>query len=229
MRLSSPAPGRRITSPYGPRRHPITGQLGKMHRGIDYGGRFEVLSAGHGVVAREGYNSGAGNWVVIDHGQVQTAYFHGATRTGLKKGQRVQAGDVVFMSGSTGMSTGDHLHFEVRTGRSGLWGSDVDPTPYLNGKAAVTVLPVSGRADRATWRAWQTWLQKLDYYKGRVDGVPGPMTFRAFQAWVSVAEDGLLGPVTRKAVQRELNVKADGLWGRETWSTIQRKLNEDTL
>jgi murein DD-endopeptidase MepM/ murein hydrolase activator NlpD len=229
MRLSSPAPGRRITSPYGPRRHPITGQLGKMHRGIDYGGRFEVLSAGHGVVAREGFDRGAGNWVVIDHGSVHTVYYHGAERTRLKRGDRVQAGDFIFYAGSTGASTGDHLHFEVRTGPGGVWLSDVDPTPYLNGNAAVSVLPVSGRADRATWRAWQTWLQKLDYYKGRIDGVPGPMTYRAIQAWAGVTQDGIIGPVTRKAVQRELGVKADGLWGRETWSTLQRKLNEGTL
>ena len=229
MRLSSPAPGRRITSPYGPRRHPITGELGKMHRGIDYGGRFQVLCAGHGVVAREGFDRGAGNWVVIDHGSVHTVYYHGATRTALKKGQRVQTGDVVFMSGSTGASTGDHLHFEVRTGPRGVWLSDVDPTPYLNGNAAVTVLPVSGRADRATWRALQVWLQGEGYYKGRVDGVPGPMTYRALQAWAGVKQDGIIGPDTRRAVQFKLGVKVDGVWGRETWSTLQRKLNEGTL
>jgi murein DD-endopeptidase MepM/ murein hydrolase activator NlpD len=229
MRLSSPAPGRRITSPYGPRRHPITGELGKMHRGIDYGGRFEVLCAGNGVVAREGYDKGAGNWVVIDHGSVHSVYYHGAERTRLRAGQRVQAGDVVFMSGSTGASTGDHLHFEVRTGPRGVWLSDVDPTPYLNGNAAVTVLPVSGRADRATWRALQVWLQGEGYYKGRIDGVPGPMTYRALQAWAGVIQDGLLGPDTRRAVQFKLGVVVDGVWGRETWSTLQRKLNEGTL
>jgi murein DD-endopeptidase MepM/ murein hydrolase activator NlpD len=228
MRLSNPAPGRRVTSPYGWRIHPIT-KTRKMHRGIDYGGRFKVLSAGDGVVAREGYNNGAGNWVVIDHGQVHTAYFHGATRTQLKPGQRVEAGDLVFMSGSTGASTGDHLHFEVRTGPGGVWLTDVDPTPYLNGNAAVTVLPVSGRADKATWRAWQNDLQAKGLYKGRIDGVPGSMTYRAIQAWAGVTQDGVLGPVTRKAVQTRLGITVDGVWGRQTWSTLQRKLNEGSL
>jgi len=229
MKLHNPAPGRKITSPYGPRRHPITGELGRMHNGIDYGGQFPVLSAGPGVVRSEGYNSSAGNWVVIDHGFVHTAYYHGATRTHLKPGQRVNTGDFIYTSGTTGSSTGNHLHFEVRTGPTGFWKTAVDPQPYLNGNAAVTVLPVSGRADRATWRAWQNDLQAKGLYKGRIDGIPGPMTYRAIQGWAGVKQDGVIGPITRRAVQTKLKIKVDGVWGRETWSTIQRKLNDGSL
>ncbi len=232
MRLQNPAPGRPITSPYGNRRHPISGQIRK-HRGIDYGGRFKVLAAGNGVVSRVSFNgnkqSGGGHVVIIDHGEVHTVYYHGATRTALQVGARVQAGDLIYMSGSTGASTGDHLHFEVRRGRGGRWGSDVDPTPYLNGNAAATKLPVNGRADRRTWNAWQTDLQAKGFYAGRVDGIPGPMTYNAIQAWAGVRQTGTLNPVTRRAVQVKIGVQPDGVWGRITWSTIQRKLNEGSM
>ena len=233
MKLSNPAPGRPITSPYGPRRHPITGELGRKHRGIDYGGRFNVLAAGPGVVWKISYNgnkrTGGGHVVIIDHGEIHTVYYHGAHRTPLRVGDRVNTGDFLYLSGSTGASTGDHLHFEVRRGPRGAWGTDVDPTPYLNGNAAVAKLPVTGRPDRASWRAWQTDLQAKKLYLGRIDGIPGPITHRAIQGWAGVRQDGVLGPITRRAVQQKLGVKVDGVWGRETWSTIQRKLNEGSM
>jgi murein DD-endopeptidase len=169
----------------------------------------------------------AGNNVTIDHGEVHTSYFHGAQRSKLKVGDRVQAGDFIFTAGTTGASTGNHLHFEVRRRRAQA--TAVDPMPYLNGNAAVPVLPVSGRPESASWKAWQTWLQDLGYYKARVDGIPGPYTYKAIQDWVGVPQTGTLNPVTRRAVQRELGVTVDGVWGRETWSRLQQKLNAGTL
>ena len=214
---------------YGMRKHPITGRQTK-HRGIDVAGSFPVTSAAPGVVVHVGWSpKGGGHTVIIDHGEVHTAYYHGAHKTGLRVGERVEAGTFIYTSGTTGASTGVHLHFEVRRGPRGAWGSDVDPTPYLNGNAAASALKVSGREDRATWKQWQTWLQQERFYAGRVDGVAGSMTYKAIQVWVGTPQTGKLDLPTRKAVQTRIGVTADGVWGRGTWSTIQRKLNEGSL
>jgi hypothetical protein len=230
VRLSQPWPDGYTVNPngkYGMRKHPITGRQTK-HRGLDVAGTFKVTSAAPGVVAHIGWSArGGGHTVVIDHGEVHTAYYHGAHRTRLRVGERVDAGTFIYTSGTTGASTGVHLHFEVR--KRATWGSDVDPTPYLNGNAAVSALRVSGREDRATWKQWQTWLQEQGHYTGRVDGVAGSMTYRAIQSWVGTPCTGRLDVVTRKAVQTRIGVTADGVWGRGTWSTIQRKLNEGSL
>ena len=231
MRLSKPWPDGFSINPngkYGMRNHPFGGY--RKHRGLDVAGTFPVSSAAPGVVVHVGWSpKGGGHTVIIDHGEVHTAYYHGAHKTALRVGQRVEAGTFIYTSGTTGSSTGVHLHFEVRTGRGGRWGSDVDPTPYLNGNAAVSTLKVSGRADRATWKQWQTWLQEQGFYGGRVDGVAGPMTYRAIQSWVGTPRTGKLDVLTRKAVQERIGVTVDGVWGRSTWSTLQRKLNEGSL
>ena len=235
-RLSNPAPGRPVTSPYGPRRHPISGQLGKMHRGIDYGGTFDVLSAGDGVVHKVSYNgnkrTGGGHVVIIKHAtDCFTVYYHGAYKSPLKVGQRVSAGDVIYRSGSTGASTGPHLHFEVRTGRLGQWGTDTDPGPYFSANSAPTAsnntVKVTGRLNNETWKAWQEVLRDHGY-KGVIDGRPGPMTYRAIQQSVGAKQDGVLGPATRRAVQKRLGVKEDGTWGPTTISALQRALNSGT-
>jgi hypothetical protein len=230
MRLSKPWPDGHKVNPngkYGMRKHPITGRQTK-HRGLDIAGVFPVTSAAPGVVAHIGWSPrGGGHVVIIDHGEVHTAYYHGANRTKLRVGERVDAGTFIYTSGTTGASTGNHLHFEVRKRKA--FGTDVDPTPYLNGNSAVSTLKVSGRADKATWKQWQTWLQEQRFYTGRIDGIPGPMTYRAIQAWVGVPQTGTLNVVTRVAVQKRIGVGVDGVWGRNTWSTIQRKLNEGSL
>ncbi len=232
MRLSKPWPDGFTVNPngkYGMRRHPITGRQTK-HRGLDVAGTFPVTSAAPGVVVHVGFSrTGGGHTVIIDHGEVHTAYYHGAHKTGLRVGERVEAGTFIYTSGTTGASTGVHLHFEVRRGPRGAWGSDVDPTPYLNGNSAASTLKVSGREDRATWKQWQTWLQEQKFYVGRVDGVAGAMTYKAIQVWVGTPQTGKLDLPTRKAVQARIGVTADGVWGRGTWSTIQRKLNEGSL
>ena len=232
MKLQKPWPDGYTINPngkYGMRRHPITGRQTK-HRGLDVAGSFPVTSAGPGVLAHVGWSpKGGGHTVIIDHGEVHTAYYHGAHATKLRVGERVEAGTFIYTSGTTGASTGVHLHFEVRRGPRGAWGSDVDPTPYLNGNAAASALKVSGREDRATWKQWQTWLQEQKFYAGRVDGVAGSMTYKAIQVWVGTPQTGKLDLPTRKAVQTRIGVTADGVWGRGTWSTIQRKLNEGSL
>jgi hypothetical protein len=232
VKLQKPWPDGFTVNPngkYGMRKHPITGKQTK-HRGLDVAGTFPVTSAAPGVVAHVGWSpKGGGHTVLIDHGEVHTAYYHGAHVTKLRVGQRVELSEFIYTSGTTGSSTGVHLHFEVRRGPRGAWGTDVDPTPYLNGNAAASALKVSGREDKATWKQWQTWLQEQKFYAGRVDGVPGSMTYKAIQVWVGTPQTGKLDLPTRKAVQARIDVTADGVWGRGTWSTIQRKLNEGSL
>jgi peptidoglycan hydrolase-like protein with peptidoglycan-binding domain len=75
---------------------------------------------------------------------------------------------------------------------------------------------------------WQTALREYGY-KGRIDGIPGKMTYRAIQSWAGVTADGILGPATRKAVQGKIGVKQDGVWGKLTISALQRKLNEGKI
>lgn len=224
MKLSKPWPSNRsVRSPFGWRVHPISGKR-RFHHGVDVSGSFPVTSAGDGVVRKVGWSpSGGGHVVLIDHGEIVTVYYHGATRTALKKGQRVQTGDFIYQSGSTGASTGDHLHFEVR-GRGGRWGDTRDPLLYLGNNAPKPVNNVSGRLDRNTWKQWQTALKKYGY-TGRIDGIPGKMTYGAIQRSVGVKDDGVIGPITRKAVQKRVGVKENGVWGRLTISAIQRRLN----
>ena len=247
MKLYNPAPGRPVTSPYGPRTHPITGQKGKMHHGIDYGGSFNVLAAGDGIVDHIGWSpKGGGHVVRIKHASnLYTVYYHGAHKTPLKKGQRVKAGDFVYRSGNTGASNGAHLHFETRTSKR--WGVTKNPELYLtdespdnrpeNGSEEVIKhdLKVDGRIGRNTWKAWQETLKAKYGYRGIIDGKPGRMTWEAVQRSSGAKVDGIPGPNTRKAVQRllsnlrEYSGRIDGIWGRGTISALQRALNKGSL
>ena len=234
MKLHNPWPeGRTINarSPYGWRRHPISGKR-KFHHGVDVAGSFPVTAAGDGVVTKIGWSPlGGGHTVLIDHGQIVTVYYHGAHRTGLRKGQRVSAGEFVYTSGTTGASTGNHLHFEVRK-RGGRWGNTLDPVPFLNGAAVVVkpaLLKVDGRMGRNTWKAFQTALTNAGFPLGRIDGRPGRMTYTAIQKWAGAEPDGVWGPLSRKSVQAKLGVKPDGVWGRITVSALQRALNDGSI
>lgn len=242
MKLYNPAPGRKVTSDYGPRKHPITGQLNKMHHGIDFGGSFDVLSAGDGIVDHVGWSpKGGGHVVIIKHASdLYTVYYHGREATKLKVGERVKAGQFIYRSGNTGASNGNHLHFECR--RSKRWGDSVDPNSYLSGDAPSkdpvqpekTKLKVDGRLNKETWKAWQTVLKDNPSYgyTGIIDGIPGPITWKAVQKSCGATVDGIPGPNTRKAVQRllknlrEYSGRIDGIWGRGTISALQRALNK---
>ncbi|MNR82463.1 Murein DD-endopeptidase MepM [compost metagenome] len=115
------------TSNYGNRKHPITGEH-KLHSGMDIGAATgtPVHTVKSGRVTFAGWNGGYGNYVVVDHGGgLQTAYAH-LSKINVSNGQNVGARDVVGKVGSTGQSTGPHLHFEVKKN-----GSFVDPAAYL--------------------------------------------------------------------------------------------------
>lgn len=114
--LRTPVDGARITSRFGARRHPILGYT-RMHPGIDFGAASgtPVLSAADGVVVEAGRKGGYGNWIKVRHpGGYETGYAHlSRYAKGLKVGQRVSQGQVIGYVGSTGLSTGPHLHYEV--------------------------------------------------------------------------------------------------------------------
>jgi len=117
-----------FTSGYGVRSDPFRGRAA-MHAGIDLAGPMgtPIYATADGVVGRAEYNNGGyGNLVEIDHGQgIQTRYGH-LSRFAAHAGQRVHRGDLIGYMGSTGRSTGSHLHYEVR-----IDGRAVNPVPFL--------------------------------------------------------------------------------------------------
>lgn len=124
--------GTYITSGYGNRMHPIQGVY-KNHAGIDISGSnvngAPVVAAADGVVTYAGWIGGYGNCIIINHGSgIVSLYGHGS-ETVATVGQVVKQGDIVMKVGSTGNSTGPHVHFEIRKN-----GEVVDPIPYLNGE-----------------------------------------------------------------------------------------------
>lgn len=118
--LRTPIDGARLSSRYGKRRHPVLGYT-KMHRGVDFAAPkgTPVMAAGNGVVELAGRNGAYGKYVRIRHnGRYKTAYAHLSrydkrTRTG----KRVEQGQIIGYVGSTGRSTGPHLHYEVLAGK----------------------------------------------------------------------------------------------------------------
>lgn len=123
-----PTPGyTRISSPFGMRIHPIYKKK-KMHTGIDIDAPSgaTIVAANSGKVILAGWNGGYGNCVIIDHGDgIATLYAH-QSKILVKVGDELKKGDTVGKVGSTGLSTGPHLHFEVRVG-----GEPKDPKKYV--------------------------------------------------------------------------------------------------
>ncbi|HET7489757.1 MAG TPA: peptidoglycan DD-metalloendopeptidase family protein [Acidimicrobiales bacterium] len=125
--LASPIPGAPMTSFFGPRVHPILGTV-RMHEGVDFGAGMgtPIGAAAAGRVVSAGPLGGYGNATVIDHGNgLATLYGH-QSEVFVTPGMTVARGQVIGAVGSTGLSTGPHLHFEVR-----VKGQPVDPLPYL--------------------------------------------------------------------------------------------------
>jgi murein DD-endopeptidase MepM/ murein hydrolase activator NlpD len=120
----------RITSYYGYRIHPIF-KSKKLHTGIDIGvpTGSSIVAASEGRVIHSDWLGSYGKAVLLDHGGgIVTLYAHNSTLT-VKKGQWVERGNTIAKAGSTGNSTGPHLHFEVRKN-----GAYVDPLPWVKGK-----------------------------------------------------------------------------------------------
>lgn len=132
--FGNPAPGDSITSPFGNRVDPFLGRLA-LHTGIDFRADIgqPVKATGRGKVISSGYSGGYGNMVEIDHGQGITTRFGHLSAALVSVGEHVEAGDVIGKAGSTGRSTGPHIHYEVRRN-----GDAVDPIRFLNAGMKLT-------------------------------------------------------------------------------------------
>nr|WP_308129096.1 M23 family metallopeptidase [Actinoplanes polyasparticus] len=128
----NPNPSGRVTSCYGQR-------WGRLHAGVDIAGPHgsPILAAGGGVVVRAGDAQGYGLAVLIDHGNGYLTHYGHMSAVAVHEGQRVEAGEQIGDEGSTGHSTGPHLHFEVH---QGLYKNPIEPTAWLRERG----VPVPG-------------------------------------------------------------------------------------
>ena len=114
--MKTPINGARLSSPFGMRKHPIDG-YNKMHKGTDFAAPkgTPIMASGSGVIKKAGWCGGGGNCVVIKHNSTyQTIYAHMSKfAKGIRSGTRVKQGQTIGYVGSTGKSTGPHLHYEV--------------------------------------------------------------------------------------------------------------------
>lgn len=205
----------KITSRFGMRKHPVDG-VQKMHNGIDLVAKSKNGSTGTdyisahsgGTVSGVGYNSSAGNYVRIKTAKNVVMYYHHLKNMStLKEGQSVKRGDVIGYMGSTGKSTGAHLHFGIKV--NDQW---VDPEPYLDkdydeevNTVDISVAVLKRGAKGATVKA----LQALLIGYGHSCGTSGA--------------DGSFGAKTEEAVldfQGKHGLKKDGSVGRATWSEL---------
>ena len=114
--IRMPIPYARLTSGFGARKHPVLGRM-RMHKGVDYAASTgtPIMAAGDARVVSAGWQGGYGNAVVLDHGRGYTTLYGHMSRIGkIKRGQRIAQGTVIGYVGTTGMSTGPHLHYEFR-------------------------------------------------------------------------------------------------------------------
>jgi murein DD-endopeptidase MepM/ murein hydrolase activator NlpD len=141
---TQPVKGSAFTSGYGVRSDPFRGRAA-MHAGIDLAGPLgtAIYATADALVGRSEWANGYGNLIELNHGRgIQTRYGH-LTRSAVSGGQRVKRGDLIGYMGSTGRSTGSHLHYEVR-----IDGKAVNPIPFMQSNDYL--LAVQRRAAAAT-------------------------------------------------------------------------------
>jgi hypothetical protein len=162
-----------LTQPFGPTSfaaEPSYQRYAHFHTGIDYGvpEGTSITAAGPGRVVSAGWTSdGFGNEVTIDHGNGLTTLYGHLEHVSVKPGDLVQAGQPIGLSGTTGNSTGPHLHFGLE--KNGVW---VDPTPYLSGQIAFPETPTSVPSIASPTQAGMTPNAAIPVYMIPVD----PMT-----------------------------------------------------
>ena len=163
--LRTPLDSVRITSSFGMRNHPIL-RFTRMHAGIDFGAPqgTPVYAAGDGVVERADWAGGYGRWLQLKHANgYETGYGH-LSRWAVKPGQRVHQGQVVAFVGSTGLSTGPHLHYEII-----VKGKKVNPTGF---KAPPGVV-LAGR-EMAAFKAEKSRIDGLVAHQMAQNGASAP-------------------------------------------------------
>ena len=150
--MRTPINGARLSSGYGMRKHPILG-YSKMHKGVDFAAPTgtKIMAAGSGVVDKIGMNGAYGHYIRIRHNETYaTAYAHlSRYAKGLKRGDRVKQGEIIGYVGSTGRSTGPHLHYEVLVNGRAVDPRSVDlPTArQLEGRALQEFLAARTQMD----------------------------------------------------------------------------------
>lgn len=198
----------RITSPFGYRTHPISGQRQSFHQGIDIAkvGNVSVVAAAAGTVTRVGPLGTYGNVVMIVHNvggkTYETNYAHLHSYV-VKVGDKVKQGQRIGRMGTTGNSTGQHLHFEIHVGR---WATGqpnaVDPAKYVNfGSTSPKLGDVGPHV-----LDLQKNLNKLGY-KLAEDSSFGPSVDKAvkdLQGKNKLVKDGQAGPATQKVVNAKI-------------------------
>jgi len=119
-----------VTSPFGGRADP-TGFSGSFHDGIDMGGTSStpIMASRSGTVVQASFDGSAGNYIIVDHGDGYYSYYLHLSNFIATLGQSVSAGQTIGTMGTTGNSTGVHLHFGIAT--SSNWSGFVDPAPFL--------------------------------------------------------------------------------------------------
>ena len=178
--LAEPTPAARISSPFGTRRYYGRKSGGGFHNGIDFEGKTgePILAAADGVINHQGWYFNYGRTVKISHADnFETLYAHMSRfADGVGPGTRVRKGDLIGYVGSTGRSTGSHLHFSVIVN-----GQFVDPAPYISEKGGNATL--NGEA-LVAYRQWQQEVRRAASSgdRGRRPAVPRPPGRRAVDA-----------------------------------------------
>lgn len=161
--LADPRPDARISSPFGTRRYYGRKSGGGFHNGIDFEGKTgePIFAAADGVINHQGWYFNYGRTIKISHADnFESLYAHMSRfADGMGPGSRVHKGDLIGYVGSTGRSTGSHLHFSVIVN-----GQFVDPAPYISEKGGNSVL--TGEA-LVAYRQWQQDVRRADRRGGR--------------------------------------------------------------
>ena len=154
--LTEPSGGQRVSSPFGIRRYYGRSSGGGFHNGIDFEGKtgMPIYAAADGTINHQGWYFNYGRTVKISHADnFESLYAHMSRfADGMGPGSRVKKGDLIGYVGSTGRSTGPHLHFSVIVN-----GQFVDPQPYISGKGINSVL---GGESLVAYRQWQQEIRK---------------------------------------------------------------------
>ena len=127
MPVHNPVPGQSVSSSFGVRRDPIL-RLPAMHAGIDFRAKTgtDIRASGSGIVTKAGWAGGYGRLVEISHGDGLTTRYAHMSKVLVRKGERIETGTIVGKVGTSGRSTGPHLHYEVRRN-----GAAIDPVRFL--------------------------------------------------------------------------------------------------
>ncbi len=196
--LTEPRPDSRISSPFGTRRYYGRSSGGGFHNGIDFEGKVgqPIFAAGDGVINHQGWYFNYGRTVKISHAEnFETLYAHMSRfADGMGPGTHVRKGDLIGYIGSTGRSTGPHLHFSVIVN-----GQFVDPAPYLSEKGGNSVL--AGES-LVVFRQWQQDLRKAAASSSSDQGFTRLFRFLHGGQGGQGAEPWTTNPFTPKSLDR---------------------------